>query len=93
MFTVHVTRPDDIGAIEIIFLVERDARAFAEDRSRDFRVLAASVTRFVVGELGTRHPLAWYTDGVEQPHRSTRPGRLYPTDGCEIRSPGVGHRS
>ena len=87
MFTVHVTRPDDVGAVEIVFLTERDARAFAEDRSRDFRILAASVTRFVVGELGTRHSVAWYTDGVEQPHRGARPGRLYPTDGGEIRSP------
>lgn len=82
MFAVHATRPDDdIGAVEIVFTVEREARDYAADRSRDHRVLSASVTRFSVGELGTRHPVAWFVDGAEQPHRAARPGRLYPTDG------------
>lgn len=81
VYSVHTTRPDDVGAVEIVFTTEREARSYAADRSRDFRVLAVSVTRFVVGELGTRHPVAWYVDGAEQPDRATRPGRLYPTDG------------
>jgi hypothetical protein len=78
VFAVHTYRPDDVGAVEIVFTTEPEARRYAADRSRDFRVLAASVTRFVVGQLGTRHPVAWFVDGVEQPNR---PGRLYPTDG------------
>lgn len=83
MFSVHVTKPDDLGAIEVIFRTEREARAFAADRSRDFRALSTSVTRFVVGELGTRRPVAWYVDGTEQPHWFDR--QLYPTDGWQRR--------
>jgi hypothetical protein len=78
VFTVHCVRPDDVGAIEIIFLDQREARKYAQDRSRDWRVLATSVTRFMVGELGTRHPVAWFIDGEEQPVRKARPGNLYP---------------
>ncbi|MFC4946947.1 hypothetical protein [Pseudonocardia sp. GCM10023141] len=80
IFAVHATRPDDAGAVEIVFGAEREACAYAADRSCDQRVLAASVTRFAVGELGSRHPVAWYVDGVAQPQRTVRPGRLYPTD-------------
>jgi hypothetical protein len=81
IYSVHTTRPDDLGAVEIVFTNEREARAYAKDRSTDLRILAASVTRFVVGQLGTRHPVAWFVDGNEQPHRAARPGKLYPTDG------------
>lgn len=79
VYTVHVTRPDEVGAVEIVFADQRRACGYAADRSRDGRILSASVTRFVVGQLGTRHPLAWYVDGVEQPQRFDR--QLYPTDG------------
>lgn len=82
VYSVHVTRPDDMGAVEIVFRTEGEARAYAEDRSKDFHILAASVTQFPIGVLGARHALAWYLDGVEQPHRRSRPGsRLYPSDG------------
>ena len=67
------------GAIEIIFRTECEARSFARDRSRDFRVLSASVTSFLIGEPGTRHPVAWYVDGEEQSRKFDR--LLYPTDG------------
>jgi len=83
IYSVHTTRPDDIGAVDILFTTEREALEYAKDRSTDWRVLAASVTRFMVGELGTRHPVAWFVDGLEQPHRAARPGKLYPTDGCQ----------
>ncbi len=79
VFSVHTTRPDEVGSVEIIFKTQREACAFAKDRSRDFRVVSASVTGFVVGELGTRHPVAWYVRGAEQPQRFDR--QLYPTDG------------
>jgi hypothetical protein len=72
VFSVHTTKPDDVGAIEIIFCTEGEARSFARDRSRDFRVLSASVTSFRIGELGTRHPVAWYVDGEEQSRRFDR---------------------
>ncbi len=81
VFSVHVTKPDEVGAVEVIFTTEDEARAFAESRSQDSYVQSASVTRFVVDGLGTRHPAAWYVGGVEQPPRFTR--QLYPTDGCQ----------
>jgi hypothetical protein len=77
VFTVHATRPDEVGAVEIIYSSEQEARAFAESRSRDLRVQSASVTRFLVGQFGTRHPVALYVDGTEQPQRFDRP-QLYP---------------
>jgi hypothetical protein len=78
VYAVHATRPDDVGAVEVVFIDEREARQYAQDRSRDWRVLATSVTRFMVGQLGARHPVAWFADGVEQPARKARPGNLYP---------------
>jgi hypothetical protein len=81
VYLVHATKPDDVGAaVEIVFTTEDEARAYALDRSRDWRVLAVSVTRYLIAELGTRHPVAWYVNGAEQPRRAPRPGRLYPTD-------------
>lgn len=80
MFSVHTVRPDQ-GAVEIVFTSEGEARAYAADRSTDFRVVATSVTRFTVGRLGTRHPLAWFVGGTEQPPRRARPGATYPSDG------------
>ena len=82
VFTVHVTRPDQVGAVEVIFRCEREACTYARDRSRDFRVTSASVTRFVLTEFGTRHPVAWFRNGEEQPHRFHGPERqFYPADG------------
>jgi hypothetical protein len=77
VYAVHSTRPHDVGAVEIVFIDEREARQYAQDRSRDWRVLATSVTRFMVGQLGTRHPVARFADGEEQPARKARPGKLY----------------
>lgn len=80
MFTVHAVRPDETGSVEILFRTEEEAREYARGRSRDSRVLSASVTRFHVGQLGTRHPVTWYVDGEEQPPRYHGPIRqLYPT--------------
>jgi hypothetical protein len=67
-----------------VFISEKEARAYARDRSTDFRVLAASVTRFTIGSLGTRHPVAWVIEGREQPRRAPRPGNFYPTDGSPV---------
>jgi len=84
IFTVHTVRPGDVGAVEIVFITEKEARAYARDRSTDFRVLASSVTRFTIAHLGTRHPVAWFVGGKEQPHREPRPGNFYPTDGSPV---------
>ena len=78
MYAIHATRPDETGAVEVIFGSEGDARAYAADRSRDRRIVAVSVTSYVLEELGTRQPVAWYRDGVLQDERKTRPGAMYP---------------
>ena len=84
VYSVHATRPDDVGAIEVLFRTAGEAIGYAKDRSTDWRVLAVSVTRFTIGELGTRHPVAWFVDGEQQSARAARPGgRYYPTDGCQ----------
>ena len=57
--SVHTARPDEVGAVEIVFTSEPESRAYARDRSTDWRVTSASVTRFTVGELGTRRPIGW----------------------------------
>ena len=79
VYSVHTARPGEVGAVEIVFTCEHEARAYARDRSKDWRITSASVTRFTVGELGTRSPVGWYVDGVEQ--REHRNRQLYPTDG------------
>lgn len=69
------------GAIEVIFTDERAARAYARSRSGDWQITSASVTRYTLGRLGTRHPVTWYRHGDEQDFRAARPDRrYYPTD-------------
>ncbi len=67
VFAVHTERPDDaVGAVEIVYASEQDARRYAESRSRDYTITSASITRFTVGQLGTRTAVAWYRNGDEQ---------------------------
>jgi hypothetical protein len=79
VYSVHTACPGEVGSVEIAFTDEREARAYARDRPRDWRITSASVTRFTVGELGTRCPVGWYVDGAEQREHWNR--QLYPTDG------------
>jgi hypothetical protein len=37
VYLVHATKPDDTGAVEIVFTTDNEARAYALDRSRDWR--------------------------------------------------------
>jgi hypothetical protein len=78
VFAVHATKPDDVGAVEVVWRSERLARQYAAERSTDFRVLATAVTCYRLDMLGTRRSIAWYVKGVEQPIRKPRPGPLYP---------------
>ncbi|MFD1535147.1 hypothetical protein [Pseudonocardia aurantiaca] len=41
------------------------------------------MTRFMIGQLGTRHPMAWFAEGAEQPARMARPGKMYPVADAE----------
>jgi hypothetical protein len=56
VYSVHTARSGEIGSVEIVFTSEQEARAYARDRSRDWRITSASVTRFTVGELGHAVP-------------------------------------
>jgi hypothetical protein len=80
VYAVHATRPDEVGSVEVIFPDEPSARAYAASGSDDHRVLAVSVTEFVMGELGSRQPVAWYRDGQLQDQRAPRPGAVYPVE-------------
>ena len=65
----------------MVFTDERSARAYARARSNDWRITSASVTRYTLGRLGTRHPVVWYQHRDEQDVRAARPDlRYYPTD-------------
>jgi nitrous oxide reductase accessory protein NosL len=74
VFAVHTARPGAVGAVEVVFCNEKDARKYAADRSCDHRVLSASVTSFTVGVLGTRRPVCWFQLGEEQEIKFGRPG-------------------
>ena len=80
VYAVHATRPEEVGSVEVIFNDEQVARDYAISRSTDYRVIAVSVTEFAIGELGSRHPVAWYRDGQLQDQRASRPGPLYPVE-------------
>lgn len=75
VFGTHITMADSyVGHIEVIWSSEAKAKAHALRRSRDPGVLYASVTVFVLDELGTRFPLVWYQHGAENKN-----GRPFPT--------------
>src|SRR5918996_4185271 len=80
MYAVHSTRPDETGAVEILFASEAEACAYAIHRSTDFRVVAAVVTRYALGRLGTRHPVAWYINGEPQDARAIPASAIYPVE-------------
>jgi hypothetical protein len=64
IFTVP---PGETRATGLIDRELTEAERYAEDLSNDPGVLAAGVTRFVLGKLGTRTPVAPYVRGVRQP--------------------------
>ena len=77
VFSTHITREDSlIGHIDAVWSTEAEACRHARNVSTFPGVLRASVTVFVVGELGTRRPVVWFRHG--QPDSNGRP---FPTDG------------
>lgn len=80
-FSIHTERPGDaVGAVEMIHTSEDAARAYAASRSSDLTIKSARVTRYTVGQLGTRTPIALYVDGEERPRPDLGQGRrLYPS--------------
>jgi hypothetical protein len=80
LYAVHSTRADETGAVEVLFRAEAEARAYAVSRSTDFQILAAVVTRYILGQLGTRHPVAWYVNGEPQDARALPVSAIYPVE-------------
>jgi uncharacterized protein YfdQ (DUF2303 family) len=72
VWAVHAVMADEVRPTQALFADEARALAYAAQVSTDDEVLAASVTRFVVDELGTRRNLAMFVDGQQQavPHIS-----------------------
>jgi hypothetical protein len=88
VFAVHVVRPAEIRPTELICHQLSDAEQYAADRSMDLDVLAAGVTRFLIGELGTRTPVALYVRGVRQQVPYVSDDRMIHAGGAAY-APGV----
>jgi hypothetical protein len=72
VWTVHTTYPNEVRPTQAIFTDEGRALDYAAQVSTDDEVLAASVVRFVLDELGTRRNIAMFVHGERQqvPHIS-----------------------
>jgi hypothetical protein len=85
VWAVHTRRagPDETpGAVEIIWASEEAAHRYARSRSQDWSIDSASVTRYTIGELGSRTPVEWWRNGERANGSGNPPGRqYYPTDG------------
>lgn len=81
VFSVHSSRADEVGVIEVLYAEESDARRYAAQRSRDPAVLATTVCRYALGLLGTRAVVSVYRDGKPANGKDRRTTGFYPTDG------------
>jgi hypothetical protein len=88
IFAVHVVLPAEIRPTELLCGKRSDAEREAKERSKDPEVLAAGVTRFVLGERGTRRPVALYVRGVRQQVPYVSDDRLIHAGGAGY-APGV----
>jgi hypothetical protein len=66
VWTVHVTLPDEIRPTDAVFGTEQAACTRARQMSKDAEILAASVVRFTIDELGTRSGVAMFVQGKRQ---------------------------
>lgn len=66
VWAVHITLANEVRPTEAIFTTEREASAHAATLSQDTGVLAASVVRFVLGEVGSRRGVAMFVAGKRQ---------------------------
>ena len=72
VWSVHTTRADEVRPTEVIFSGENVAMEHAQALSLDYGVLAASVVRFALDQMGDRRNVAMFVGGVKQavPHLS-----------------------
>jgi hypothetical protein len=66
VWTVHATLAEEIRPTQAIYRDEKAACNYAAALSRDDGVLAASVVRFTLDELGTRANVAMFVAGERQ---------------------------
>jgi hypothetical protein len=66
VWAVHVTLVNEVRPTEAVFGREQAACAHAREISQDTEVLAASVVRFTIDELGTRRGVAMFVEGKRQ---------------------------
>jgi hypothetical protein len=64
VWTVHVLKDAGATFAEAVFALPREAEAYASRRSTDPGVRGTAITRFTVGELGSRSTVGWYVDGT-----------------------------
>jgi hypothetical protein len=64
VWTVHVLKDAGATFAEAVFPDQAQAEAYARARSEDAGVRGTAVTRFTVGELGTRSTTGWFVDGA-----------------------------
>jgi hypothetical protein len=66
VWAVHVTLVNEVRPTDAVFGGEQAACAHARAMSKDTEVLAASVVRFTIDELGTRKGVAMFVEGKRQ---------------------------
>jgi hypothetical protein len=88
VFAVHVVLPAEIRPTELLCEHLAEAEREAKERSTDPEVFAAAVTRFVLGERGTRRPVALYVRGIRQQVPYVSDDRMIHAGGAAY-APGV----
>jgi hypothetical protein len=66
VWAVHVTLVNEVRPTDSAFGTEQAACTHAREMSKDAEVLAASVVRFTLDELGTRKGVAMFVEGKRQ---------------------------
>ena len=66
VWAVHTTLPNEVRPTDAVFGTEEATATHARAMSTDTEVLAASVVRFTVDEVGTRRGVAMFVDGRRQ---------------------------
>jgi hypothetical protein len=64
VWAVHVLKDTGATFAEAVFGDQGRAEKYASGRSTDSGVRGTAITRFTVGELGTRSTIGWFVDGT-----------------------------
>lgn len=83
VWTVHVLKDAGATFAEAVFPDLITAEEYAGPRSEDAGVRGTAITRFMVGELGSRSTVGWFVDGASCDGRI-----LAARSGRKVGSPG-----